>query len=402
MRLRFTSLRYHSYVARKKLSQLGGVLQERKPRIAFDETCRPPASEVYAIVVKYVRFGLGTDFLGLLDSLAAASVNAVVVCNDTPSEEMLAELRARAHRILIRPNIGRDFGAYRAASLRLLGEDRQISRVVYLNDSLIYLPGPDLDGLVERLAHGAYDVIGASENHAFGHHVGSFALSLSGQAFRNDKVRAFWQGYQPFDVRPHAIRKGELQLTRVLKGEGYKIDVIYRADHLSARLGQMSFADLLGQLRYMPDPFQSEQQTDTLDNIATLAGLFASDTGGATIDAPQLQGQLPTIPRHLLGNAHDRPDDELVKTKLVDAIMQAVCDGSQIHLGFGLFHRLFGCPLVKKDLLQRNMFTERQMMEILVDRPAGERDDILRELINRGRLTHPTEHERFLMRHDLL
>ncbi|MFG1357676.1 hypothetical protein [Xanthobacter pseudotagetidis] len=92
----------------------------------------------------------------------------------------------------------------------------------------------------------------------------------------------------------------------------------------------------------------------------------------------------------------------MVKATLIDAIMRAVSTHSQIHEGFGLLHRLFDCPLVKKDLLQRDIFTEHQMVAILAGLPKEERATVLRELINRGRPTHLRGKARFLMDHGLI
>ncbi|WP_216076067.1 rhamnan synthesis F family protein, partial [Acinetobacter baumannii] len=71
------------------------------------------------IVVKYSKFNLGNDFLDLLTTLRNSGVNAIVVCNGRMSDASHALLAQYAHRILVRDNIGRDMGAYRAATLYL-------------------------------------------------------------------------------------------------------------------------------------------------------------------------------------------------------------------------------------------------------------------------------------------
>lgn len=400
MRIRLDRPHYLWYVTKKKITQLPGVLSERTPQFTRDETCRPAVGTAFAIVVKYVKFGLSEDFLALLDCLAAESVNAIVVCNGEPSDAMLAVLRARAHRILVRRNIGRDIGAYRAATLHLNRQGLDASRVLYLNDSVIYIPGPDLARFVRALSHTTYDVVGGAENHEFEHHLGSYAFSISGRVFRDQKLLAFWRAYKPYDLRPHAIRKGELKLTTLYKRQGYRLDVIYGADELWERLHALSFGELIDHLRYMSNSFQASSLSNTLHSVASLAAMFTPPTTEARALRP-LGPQPPAIPRRLLSGTDSAPEDPLLKAALIDQMMRAVTQSSQIHHGFGLMHKLLGCPIVKKDLLQRNVFVEQQIMDILDDLPSEQRAAILRELLNRGRPTYLSKYDRFLERNGL-
>jgi hypothetical protein len=61
---------------------------------------------------------------------------------------------------------------------------------------------------------------------------------------------------------------------------------------------------------------------------------------------------------------------------------------SQIHAGFGLYHVLMGSPMVKKDLVQRQVYLEQDCSLILDDVPEATRAAIMRTLINRGRPVH--------------
>lgn len=396
MKIKLDRPRLAWYLATKKLSQLPKILKERTPRIISDEICRPAdGGGVYAIVVKYVKFGLSPDFLALLDSLAAASVNAIVVCNGEPDPQMKALLAAKAHRVIVRRNVGRDFGAYRAATLHLQAQGFRPARVIYLNDSVYYLAGPALDDLTRRLAASSYDVVGALENHAHSHHLGSYALSLSGAAFADPKIVRFWQRYRPYDLRPYVIKKGELRLSNTLRRCGYRFDTVYGAEKLADRLAAMRLAEIVDHMRYLPRPDHGHGARIGVGRLARqpVRGRGRRAQGRQRPAGPPLR--LP------LG-ADDRPEAALVKATLIDAIMRAVSTHSQIHEGFGLFHRLFDCPLVKKDLLQRDIFTEHQMVAILAGLPKEERATVLRELINRGRPTHIRGKARFLMDHGLI
>ena len=176
------------YLLALKIIQFPNVIFEYDPRFCADEIMTPSRGEAYAIIVKYARFGLSDDFIELLKSLQAAGVNPIVVCNGRLRAEEREQLGEYAQRILVRNNIGRDMGAYRAATLYLHKTGLAPRRALYFNDSIFYLGGSHLDRMVRDLADSPFDVVGAFENHQHEHHIGTYAFSLSGEAFSNPKV----------------------------------------------------------------------------------------------------------------------------------------------------------------------------------------------------------------------
>ena len=78
----------------------------------------------------------------------------------------------------------------------------------------------------------------------------------------------------------------------------------------------------------------------------------------------------------------------LAKQALIDLMIGDIANRSQVHAGFGLYHVLMGSPMVKKDLVQRLVFSEQDCSLILGDVPEATRAAIMRTLINRGRPVH--------------
>lgn len=379
-------LAYFACRAALKVAQQPMVLGERTPRILSDEVCRPADGTAYAIVVKYAPFRVGEDFLDLLTALRRAGVNAVVVCNGRPRDAEHAQLRDAAHRILVRPNIGRDMGAYRAASLHLAGLDA--TRVLYFNDSVHYLRGPELDRMVGALARSDYDVTGTFENHEYFHHFGTYAFAVSGEVFADPRVAAFWRGYKPYDLRPHAIVRGEIGLARCVKAAGYRIDVIYGADRLAQRLDAMPVEQLAELLRYTPLNAQRKSPAVLLREPRTMAGAI----GALRAEPPSRRAPTPL----------QRLGERMEREALVNEILRTFIDTSQVHFGFGVYHRVMGAPLVKKDLLARGVFLEHDAARILEALPEAQRAGLLRELISRGRPVRFGLLRRFLARHGLI
>ncbi|WP_245438142.1 hypothetical protein [Mesorhizobium sp. WSM4312] len=79
-----------AYVLAAKTIQFPGILAEREPRFASDETVTPAIGNCYAIVVKYHLIGITSDFLDLLATLRRQHVNAIVVCNGDLRPDELA------------------------------------------------------------------------------------------------------------------------------------------------------------------------------------------------------------------------------------------------------------------------------------------------------------------------
>src|SRR5579871_2246146 len=347
----FRDLGYWPYVSLKKLRQSPRVIADRNPKFMADEVVRPASSDKYAIVVSYSGASLTEDFVDLLRNLRNRSINAILVCNGRPREESLVRLRAEAHRILVRRNIGRDMGAYRAATLYLNAAPLAASRILYFNDSVVYLAGPGLDRTIAAMADSAYPVVGTFENHEFHHHIGSYAFSVSGTVFRDPKVLAFWRRYRPYDIRPHAIRQGEIAMSRRLKKLGYPIDVIYSADRLGQRLHQMEGAQILDLVKYMPTAWRSifldrvrmgplgpgERLTEEFSQPLRRSGeparrvLALSAVGPSR---PRVEAAAQPAPVGSLATM----TEEMAKIALIDLMLGEITRGSQVHIGFGVYH----------------------------------------------------------------
>lgn len=430
LRAMATRLAFHGYCAVTKIRQWPSILRERRPAFLSDESQRPAQGDAYAIVVKYAKFGLTPDFLDLLQSLETSGVNAIVVCNGRLDAASHALLLRSVHRVLVRRNVGRDMGAYRAATLYLDEQGLKPGRMLYLNDSIFFLKGKELDGLVEALCQRHFDVTGSFENHEKAHHVGSYALAVSGEVFSDPDVVQFWRRYRPYDLRPHAIMHGEVALSVCLKRRGYSIDVIYGAEKLVHQLNALDLRGLIALTEVMRPAFRLQpleglmaQSMAALRLVEPLS--VASQVRPAVTEAVEpavpvvTASGTPTLASYRARRAELArqaqapalaPVDEqafkvaeaLARRALVDRIMMEVTQGSQIHLGFGLFRTLMRCPIVKKDLIARDIYFEHDCEMILQDVDSELRAKIVREMVNRGRPIFAQGRLRFLLDHGLV
>lgn len=347
------------YVWAVKLCEWPAVFADERPRFVVDEIIAPARGDNYAIVVKYARFGLDDGVAELVAALARQGVNVILVCNGQPRPEHLDRLRADAHRVLVRRNIGRDFGAYRAATLLLEHEGLVPNRLLYFNDSVVYLDGPELDRLIAALLATPAGMLGAFENHETRHHLGSFAFAHSAEVVADPAVRRFWRRYRAYSLRPHAILRGEIRLTTLVKSRGHRLDVVYSAQRLASALQQLPASELVGLWRYLPSRTRGREP---------MAG----------------------------------PDTPSLRDALVDQLMASFMNNSQAHYGFGLFYRVLQAPIVKKDLLGRGVYLEHQCLRILDDLPPATAQAVVRLLANRGRPVQLRGLHRFRYRNGLI
>jgi hypothetical protein len=431
LRAMATRLAFHGYCTATKIRQWPSILRERRPAFLVDESQRPAQGDVYAIVVKYAKFGLTPDFLDLLQSLETGGVNAIVVCNGRLDAASHALLLRSAHRVLVRRNVGRDMGAYRAATLYLGEQGLKPGRMLYLNDSIFFLKSKELDDLIEALCQSRFDVTGAFENHEKAHHVGSYALAVSGEVFSDSDVMRFWQRYRPYDLRPHAILHGEVALSACLKRRGYSIDVIYGAEKLVHQLNALDLRGLIALTQVMRPAFRlqpldglmaqsmaalrlveplsisSQDRAVSLAEPVESAVPVVTASGTPTLASyrarrAQLDRQAQTPPSAPVDDQAFKVAEALARRALVDRLMMEVTQGSQIHLGFGLFRTLMRCPIVKKDLVARDIYLEHDCEMILQDVESEMRSKIVREMVNRGRPIFAQGRLRFLLDHGLV
>jgi hypothetical protein len=210
------------YTFRARVKQYYQIKIQRKHKNIFLHKVREFDENDVAIVALYPEKFKNKSTLRLLRILQKSRFNILIVLNqNSETENFLIELEEFKATILIRPNIGRDFGAYQAGtkyiqSLNLSSVDR---KYLYVNDSVLYppkfekvfqhflLPKKDWSTLFLNLQHHV--------------HAQSFFFSLSTELFKSDEMKTFWSDYYPSNFRRHAIHKGEVELTQRLLRLGY-------------------------------------------------------------------------------------------------------------------------------------------------------------------------------------
>ncbi|MFC5991919.1 rhamnan synthesis F family protein [Limoniibacter endophyticus] len=300
------------------------------------------SGNVYAIFLIWQPSGIPWYVRNALNALADTGVNVVLVINHPMTGDDLEEVKLKSKKILIRNNAGFDIGGFKDATLYCLEEFPEADRVIYLNDSTYFFENGLVD-LFKRLADSKADVTGAFENWEIKYHIQSFCFSVHGDVFRAEYFRDFWINYLLIDSRLWAIKAGEIGLSRAIVPKARTIEILYSPNDLRAPLGRLSKEDLLALSRYTPAPTR----------------LRMSDLS------------------------------EMSPPEIIDSVIAAIGQRSQIHTGGFLYRRFLGCPLMKRDLLYRLQFTSDEIEQAL--REIGHEDhlpQIMTDVRRKGSLLH--------------
>jgi hypothetical protein len=171
--------------------------------------------------------------LSLLKAVRKEGYSLVVVVNGQKITRGWFEGEIGTTDVVIsRPNLGRDFAAYQIATNLLLDSSLSIRRLLYCNDSVFYLDRNDPRNIFAHLMSSDDQWIGMTETYEHRYHVSSWCFQLSKEVLQSPALVEFWRQYRPVDSRRHAIRRGEIELTRELLRAGFVPKVFFDAGSL--------------------------------------------------------------------------------------------------------------------------------------------------------------------------
>lgn len=193
----------------------------------------PLVAHSVCIVAIYPRTALRDSTLRLLASLRDLRAQVVLVANESREcDNVLDDLSPFADVVIRRPNVGRDFGAYKAGYeyVTAHADVAAIRRLAFFNDSVIY--GPNSSWSLRELLDSSHQASAQFVNLQYYPHLQSFAFALNGEVAFSPTLRRFWGTYYPSNQRRHAIHAGEKQLSSLILSEGIPISQVVSSDTL--------------------------------------------------------------------------------------------------------------------------------------------------------------------------
>lgn len=187
-------------------------------------------------VAVFVHFDAGgalrPHVLHYLSALRAAGLSVVFVTNSGRLRvEAMAVLRTLCAGVIVRRNVGYDFGAMREGIERVGLPRPDTEMVVLVNDS-VYGPLQPLGPLLERLDFGRADLWGLTESWQARYHLQSYFMAFGRAALTNPAWAAFWRGVRPVSSKWWIILHYEIGLTQRFLRAGLQARALWRYQDL--------------------------------------------------------------------------------------------------------------------------------------------------------------------------
>ncbi len=312
-------------------------------------------------------------FMNLFEALKAARIDVVIVSNKTLSKNNIFFLQNYCRWLLIRKNIGRDFGAY-ADALRFLGEKNIVmGRIFFFNDSLYYRESDCLGPLLHDLRSGDFTCATVSLSPI--PHAQSFCMSFGKRALSHPSFERYWAGYFPVDTRRWAISKGELRLSIVLRKASFVPQPVFSSlqvgrallsaqrsgdRELVATLPQYSaIRSILSDYAVRPSSaFKGAGLSNLYASLDHLSSQISSFIEKLSLDDVRPSPGEPSSAGHVSGSGSLRVVSDFF---LTEDLLRELTAHSPIHSCGLLWWRHTNFPLMKRDILFRGVFSAHQL-----------------------------------------
>ncbi len=229
-----------------------------------------------------------------LEALRAAGLSIVCVSNaGRLRADAWATLRELCDVVLLRRNIGYDFGAMREG-LEACGLPRAETEMVLIVNDSVYGPLAPLDETLARIDFSAADVWGATESWQRRYHLQSFFIAAGRNALGSESWRRFWSRVRPVRSKTWVIRHYEVGLTGALLAGGLRCAAIWP---YRAVVGEVDISVL--EAAESKDPLQASRRIHT--NRIRMASVGRHPLNpAADLWRQLLRARFPFIKRELL------------------------------------------------------------------------------------------------------
>jgi hypothetical protein len=202
-------------------------------------------------VVLFMHFdrygGVRPQLLKYMEELAASGRSVVFVTNaGMLTEAAEAAVRAICVGVIIRKNIGYDFGAWRAAIDHLNLPLADTQELILANDS-VFGPLAPLGDVLDRLDYGAADVWGLTESWQVKYHLQSFFIAFGPVALRAPAFKTFWAGVRPVPAKSYVVKTYEIGVTQAMVRGGLRCSALWSYEALLKAVDVRSFTTVINE-----------------------------------------------------------------------------------------------------------------------------------------------------------
>jgi hypothetical protein len=234
------------------------LYDRRWPRnVTVTQGADAPAAHM-AILLLYQPKGLSGSVQLALDALRASGAVLVVVSNLPLTAADRATLARQSWRVVERPNLGYDFGGFREGVRQIQAAGLALEELWIVNDSAWFpvcasadqAQSDPLRALIDPAADLSGSMIRYDKRNRAKKNIESYFLTFRKTALDHPAFAAFWQNYPLLKNKQAVIRRGEIELTRVLVAAGLTADSKMSNDAFLAALTAQSAEFLRKTLLY--------------------------------------------------------------------------------------------------------------------------------------------------------
>jgi hypothetical protein len=196
-----------------------------------------PLGPRVAIFIHFDGAGMvGPHVLHYVTALRDAGLSVVFVTNSGMLRPAAMEaLQAICAGVIIRRNIGYDFGAMREG-LDYLGLPRADTELVVLANDSIYGPLKPLDDLLAKFDFAQADLWGPTESWQSRYHIQSYFFAVGRTVLEHPAWHEFWNDVRPVKSKTWVVNNYELGLSQQLARAGLRLKSVWKYEELIHRV----------------------------------------------------------------------------------------------------------------------------------------------------------------------
>jgi len=164
------------------------------------------------------------DILYYLQSLSNFTDILFVSTAENLSEDTLKVIKPYCKDIIVKKNIGYDFGAWKTG-LDYIGENiNHYESLILCNDS-VYGPFFDLENIFKKM--GTYNLWSMTDNYEIEYHLQSYFMVYTKNAFSHDTFKTFWGNFKIYEDKQTLIEHNEISFSQDMMNCGLKYNSYY-------------------------------------------------------------------------------------------------------------------------------------------------------------------------------
>jgi hypothetical protein len=186
------------------------------------------------------------------EALRAEGLSLVLTSN---AERLLAEDAAWAESVfaavILRRNLGYDFGAWRDALIACNLPSANTTQIILVNDS-VYGPIRPLGETLRRIEASPAPVCGLTDSWQRRYHLQSYFVSFRPEAFRSQAWSLFWNRVLPSRSKHHVVAAYEIGLTQAMLRANLACEALW------------PYLDLVDQVRQQVEERDPEEEVEAM------------------------------------------------------------------------------------------------------------------------------------------